>query len=345
MATSPSSRPRPRFRRVLVITGDHGRPDPTKWDGRYSEEDLELHRAMREALESLPGYRFEFLSRHDQLLDRLHRDPPEFVLNLCDTGLYNVATRELHVPALLEAAGIPYSGAPPAGMVLCYDKSVVRLVAQSHGVPVPGEVYLPPATPIESVRPTYPALIKPAQGDGSVGITRQAVVRSRTEAAGYLQWLRGQLPDAAALIQEYLPGPEYGLALLGNPGFGLRALPPLTVDFSELPPELPPILAFESKTGPETPYSRVRIERARLDDGTLEELCNHAELLFGRLHCRDYARFDFRTGADGRIKLMEVNPNPAWSCAAKLAIMAGFGGLTYPQLLESILEAAQARLA
>lgn len=338
-----SARDTASLRRVLVITGDHELPDPSKWDGCYSAADLDLHRQMRVALESLPGYRFEFLSRHADLIPRLLRDPPELVLNLCDTGFCNQDTQELHVPALLEAFGIPYTGAPPASMVLCYDKAIVRLVAESCGVPTPREVYVAPDSPLDRIEASYPALIKPARGDGSVGINRNAVVRSAEEAARQLRWFRCQFPGAAALIQEYLPGPEYGLALIGNPG-RMEALPLIEVDFSALPAGLPPILAFESKTGPDTPYDAVRVRPAKLSSDCLAAIRRHTETLFARLECRDYARFDFRAGADGTIRLLEVNPNPAWSSAAKLALMAGFAGKSYPELLGMILTAAETRL-
>jgi D-alanine-D-alanine ligase len=71
----------------------------------------------------------------------------------------------------------------------------------------------------------------------------------------------------------------------------------------------------------------------------------HAELLFERLGCRDYARFDFRAAADGTPRLMEVNPNPAWAYDGKLAMMAGFAGLAYGEMLRLILEAALRRVA
>ncbi len=336
-------------RRVLVITGDHELPDATKWDGRYSADDLALHAEMRRALESLPGYEFEFLTRHADLIHRVANHPPDLVLNLCDTGFGNLAAQEPHVPALLEMLGIAYSGAGPASMVLCYDKSIVRMVAEQCGVPTPREYYAAPETELETVveraAVAFPALVKPARGDGSVGINRQAVVRSRQELAAQLAWLRAQMPQVAALVQEYLPGPEYGLALIGNPGVGagLVALPPLEIDFSGLPPELPPILAFESKTGPQSAYEAVVVRRSSLSPAQVEQIKSYGEKLFLRLECRDYARFDFRTAADGEIKLMEVNPNPAWSPAAKLALMARFGDRSYPQLLGMILTAAEQR--
>ncbi|MDA1072888.1 MAG: D-alanine--D-alanine ligase [Proteobacteria bacterium] len=336
----------PAFRRVLVLTGDHRLPDTTKRDNAYHEEDFETHRAMRAALESLPGYSFEFLDDHGCFLDRFRSDPPEFVLNFCDTGFRNVSFLELNIPAYLELLGVPYSGATPQAMVIAYDKALVRLAAQAAGVPVPAETYLRPDDSLHLLPDRYPALIKPSHADGSVGITKDAVVRNRREALAYIAFLRDLLPDRAALVQEYLPGPEYGMGLVGNPGTGLFALPPLEVDFSALPAGLAPILSFESKTEPDSPYwTDIRFRKADLADEEREAMEAHARTMFSRIGLKDYGRFDFRRGADGVIKLMEVNPNPAWANDGKFAFMAGFAGHDYPAMLNLILEAAQARLA
>ncbi len=330
------------LQKLLVLTGDHGLADPTKWDGGYTEDDLRLHGAMLDALCSLGRWDVSVCTEHATMLDRLRADPPELVVNFCDTGFGNEATRELHVPALLEVLGIPYTGSSPTAMVLSYDKPLVNLLARELGIPSPRECTAYPDTPLEALDVAYPAFVKPASGDGSVGINRDALVPDATALAKQLAWFREQLPGRAAVIQEYLPGAEYGLALLGNPG-SLQHLPPLRVDFSALPAGLPPILAFESKTGPDTPYEQVRVEQADLDEATLAQMVTHASALFERLGCRDYARFDFRTAADGTVKLMEVNPNPAWSREAKLALMASFGDIEYPKLLERIVDTAWAR--
>lgn len=330
--------------RTLVITGDHEQADSTKWEGHYTAGDLELDEAMRAALTSLPGYEFDFLAEHDRLLERLRADPPDLALNFCDTGFHNVATQELHVPALLELLGISYTGSPPASLALCYDKQVVGLIAQDLGVPVPRGFVVPAGEAPAADAAFYPALLKPVRGDGSVGILPESVVRSWADAERYLERRQRETPGADVLWQEYLPGRELGLALIGNPTQGLVALPPIEVDYSALPRELPPILAFESKTGPGLRYAGVQLRRARLPDRVLRELCARSARLFERLQCRDYARFDFRTGADGTIKLLEVNPNPAWSYAAKMAVMAGFAGMNYAELLGALLETARARV-
>jgi D-alanine-D-alanine ligase len=330
---------------ICVLTGDPRLPDLTKRDHRYNEEDFATHCAMREAFESLAGFRFEFLDDHAALFDRFAHAAPDLVVNFCDTGLRNLATQELHVPALLEMVGVPYSGASPACMAICYDKQIVRLVAAALGVPVPREICLEPDGALPDRDDLYPALIKPNQGDGSVGITKDAVVRSRAEADRYLAWLRRELPGRSVLVQEYLPGPEYGVGLIGNPDGRLEALPPLEVDFTRLPAGLAPILSYESKVLPDSPYwTEIRFKRAEADAAMLARIVDDASRLFARLGCRDYGRFDFRCAADGTPRLLEVNPNPAWANDGKLAFMASFAGIAYSQMLRMILEAALRRV-
>jgi D-alanine-D-alanine ligase len=331
--------------RICVLTGDPRLPDPTKRDHRYNDEDFVTDRAMREAFGSLGRYRFEFFNYHDALFERIRQDPPDLVVNFCDTGFCNIPAQELHVPALLEILAVPYSGATPAGMVLCYDKQIVRLLAQAQGVPVPREAFLGPEPSNEDLPDFYPALIKPNQADGSIGIRQDAVVRSLAEAEAYIGWLRTELPGRAILIQEYLPGPEYGIGLIGNPATGLTVLPALEVDFARLPAGLNPILSYESKVLPDSPYwTEIKFKRAEADPAVLATLADYARRLFGRLGCRDYARFDFRCAADGEPKLLEVNPNPAWANDGKLAFMAGFAGIAYPDMLRMILDAALCRV-
>jgi len=331
--------------RILVLTGDPHLPDPTKPGARYNPEDVANIAAMREAFTSLGRFRFAFLDEHPRLLDHLRADRPDLLVNFCDTGFANLAAQELHVPALCELLGVPCTGAPPACMAICFDKQVVRLLAEAMSIPTPRELLLAPDEPLPESPDLWPALIKPNQGDGSLGITKDAVVRSAAEARAYLDRLRHELPGRAVLIQEYLPGAEYGVGLIGNPAHGLTALPPLEVDYSGLPAGLDPILSYESKSLPDSPYwTDIRYREARADAAVIETITAASKRLFARLGCRDYARFDFRVGADGTPRLLEVNPNPAWANDAKLALMAGFAGIAYPRLLEMILEAALTRL-
>jgi D-alanine-D-alanine ligase len=334
------------FPEVTVLLGDPRLPDAVKRNGRFNSEDIETVERLKSALAEIPGYRLRFLDNHASLLTDLRTQRPQFVLNLCDEGYDNDAFMELHVPALLEMLDIPYSGAGPTCLGLCYDKALVRAVAASLDVPVPLETYFSSDDQAATVPSIFPALIKPNHGDSSIGITRDAVVETWEQAINQLGRLREEMPGRPILIQEFLAGAEYSVGIVGNPGLAMRALPVLEVDYAGLDRELPRLLSYESKWVPGSPYwNQIAYREAQIDEDTRRKLVDHSTILFERLGCRDYARFDFRADAEGEIKLLEVNPNPGWSWDAKLNMMATAAGLRYPELLRLIIEAAQERVA
>src|SRR5712671_3971476 len=308
------------FSDVTVILGDPRLPDPVKRNGRFGDEDIDTIERLKTALRELPDYRFRFAD--------------------------NDAFMEMHVPALLEMLDIPYSGAGPSCLGLCYNKSLVRGIAQAIDVPVPAETYFNSDDLAATIPSVFPALIKPNYGDSSIGITKDAVVHTWEEAITRLGRLREQIPGCPILIQEFLTGPEYSIGIIGNPGQGYRVLPPLEVDYAGLDPALPRLLSYESKWIPDSPYwSQISYREARLDEDARRKVIDYSSILFERLGCRDYARFDFRADAEGEIRLLEVNPNPGWCWDGKLNLMAEMAGLRYSDLLKLIIEAAQERVA
>lgn len=347
-AQGPTKLPRkksaPDARTVTVIMGDPKLPDSVKKDGCFNAEDFHTINRLKDALKPIPGYRFHYLDKHKTLLKQLMQEPPRFVFNLCDEGFHNQAAMELHIPAVLELLGVPYSGAGPACLALCYDKSKVRAIASDMDIPVPMEAYLDPHNQSAHIPSTFPALLKPAQGDSSIGITQQALVHNARELVEYIDYLRGLTPGVPVLVQEFLAGREFSVGLIGNPD-NFNVLPILEVDYSALPPQLPPILSYESKWLPDSPYwTDIRYHEANIDDDFRQCLVAYSQALFERLDCRDYARFDFRCDAEGTAKLLEVNPNPGWCWDGKLNLMASWQGKTYSELLAMVLNVAFERV-
>ncbi len=209
-------------------------------------------------------------------------------------------------------------------------------------VPVLHEVFLPPGAPPPAE--PYPAFVKPNRGDGSVGITEASLVHDRGEAQATVARLRQELPGADLLVQEFLSGDEYGLGMIGNPARGFAALPRLEVDYDALDPSLPRLLSYGSKVDPQSPYwTDIRFREARLPREVQDRARAWCAALFDRLGLKDYARFDFRADAAGQLKLMEVNPNPAWCWDGKLAHMGAAAGLRHSDVLALILDAARMR--
>lgn len=326
-----------------VLLGDPLLPDSVKRDGRFNKEDFETLDKLKTTLASLGDYQFYFLDNHQKMLSSLQKHRPSFVLNLCDEGFLNDAFLELHVPALLEMLSIPYSGAGPACLGICYNKGLVTAWAKDMGISTPDEIWIDEANFSAALPSDFPVLVKPAFGDSSVGITKDALVKNADELVCYFDFLRRALPGAPILVQEYLVGREFTVGLIGN-GDSITALPILEVDYSSLPEDLPPILGYESKWLPDSAYwSKIHYDQARLYEEQSRELIDNSILLFQRLGCRDYARFDFRMDKHGVFKLLEVNPNPGWCWDGKFNLMAQMGGMSYRDLLAEVLKAARGR--
>lgn len=109
-----------------------------KREGVFAEEDLDTIRRMKSALTTSKNYEFSYWDNRKGLLRFLEEQRPDFVLNLCDEGFMNDPFKELHITAILEMLGIPYSGAGPRALGLCYDKALVRSVG-----PVPRHTRAP----------------------------------------------------------------------------------------------------------------------------------------------------------------------------------------------------------
>ncbi|KAI8909940.1 hypothetical protein DFJ77DRAFT_550381 [Powellomyces hirtus] len=360
-AQSDGTLPAP-FSHITVLLGDPSKPCVGKLNDTWNPEDIETRRKLFTALHELgyPPERINVLDRHETYISQLTNAPSTFVLNLCDEGFENDALKELHVPALLDMLRIPYSGAGPNCLAYCYDKGLVNRTAASIGVPTPNEAFYfsdtvtPAVQSLEKLHRViledigYPAFIKPIKGDNSLGITCRSIINNEEELKAYMTELRS-IGIRDVIVQEYLDGTEYGVGMVGNKESGFHFFPILEVDYSQITAKsLPPILGFESKWDPKSPYwTDISYKQATsLSAETVSQLHEWCIALSERFGCRDYARFDFRAdkAQGGTIKLLEVNPNPGWCWDGKLAYMGKFEGLQYRDVIGMVLRASWERL-
>ena len=329
---------------VTVLLGDPRLDYGYNLSNRFEQQDHDAVHTMRDALETLEGYRFHLLDDHDDLWRTLVDGSPSLILNFCNTGYRNNPARQHHIPALLEMLALPYAGAGPESIVLCHHKFLVYALAEDLGIPVPRQVLARTDDAAACERASYPAFIKPKAGDGSSGVDSGSMVNDVAQAERRLADLDAIEPGQEVLIQEYLPGPEYTVGVIGNRTTGYTVLPPLEIDFSALDDDLPRIMTYGSKVDTDSPYWRkMGFMPARSEDAC-RKMAMRAGSLFERIGCRDYARMDFRTDAEGEVRLIDLNAHPMWGDGGMLATMAGYHGQRYPQFLESIITAARSRL-
>jgi len=332
---------------VVVILGDPTKPDPVKPAFVFDDDDFYTIDELKAALRTLKGYSFTYLNDHDTLIQDMMRlrGKVDLVLNLCDEGYNNDPRKELHVPALLEEVDIPYTGAGPQCIAFCYDKSLVRGVAKEMGIPVPEAFFIKPEDTTFELPFAFPAIVKPNFGDSSFGITQRSVVNDLEKLLNAVSEIRERFGyDKPMLVEEFLAGKDLSVGIIGNPPSAYTVLPITEEDYSELPDGLPRICGYEAKWSADSPYWNIKSVAANLPEETEKSIVEQCLKLFERLECRDYARFDWRLDAEGNAKLLEVNPNPGWCWDGHLAKMAKAAGMSYAEMLEAILRAAEQRL-
>ncbi|HTA92431.1 MAG TPA: hypothetical protein VK745_22790 [Polyangiaceae bacterium] len=333
--------------RIAVIHGDLEKPFPYYPNQDWDSNDNGVLRRLHDALASLRDHSFAFFSAHDTLWRDLERSRAEYdlVLNLCDDGFMNDPDRALHVCAMLDVLGVPYTGSGVVAMAMTADKQAQLNVARELSVRVPATVLVGPR---QLVPPdiAYPAIVKPNTTDGSVGINRRSVVHDATGLAAALRMIREELRlSCAVLVQEYLPGTELGVSIVGNTPHDFNVLPVTEEDYSLLPAELPKILGYEAKWDQSSPYWQIQTRRAALSPEVEAYVIACSTKLYERFRLRDYARFDWRLNGRGEPVFLEANANCGWCWDGHLAKAAAFAAMSYSDLLNAILTSAARRNA
>ena len=263
------------------------------------------------------------------------------VFNLSECPL-NSAQKEPHGAAFLELLRLPYTGNGPMPLSVCNNKALTKRILASHGIPTPG-FRLYAEVPREASGLAFPVIVKPAREDGSAGITEDSIVEDPAglaERVAHVVEKYGQ----EAIAEEFVGGREFNVAVLGNDTADdpHRTFPPAELVYRN--PRWR-ICSFESKWDPGHPsYAEIAPQcpaevsadlRARLVRLTIE--CARVFGLCG------YSRVDFRTDGNGRLFVLEVNPNPDISPDAGIARAARAEGYSYEGLLLEILRLGIAR--
>jgi len=137
-----------------------------------------------------------------------------------------------------------------------------------------------------------------------------------------------------------LPGREFNVGLVG--GTKLRVLPLAEVDYSELPSHIPPIMSYAAKFLDNTvEYQKTRVVcPAQVDPLIAVAIETTALRAFRSVGGWGYGRVDIRLDEDDQPRVLEVNCNPCLEEEVALARSAFQAGISYPQLLQMIVEAA-----
>jgi D-alanine-D-alanine ligase len=246
------------------------------------------------------------------------------------------------IAAYLELLEKRFTGSGSHGLLYAQDKGVAKKILEFHGIHTPVFARSYRGRLDFSHDLEFPVIVKPAREDGSIGIEFSNVVSSIRELMERIDWLHANF-DSPVLIEEYVEGREMYVGVMGNDN--PTALPVVELDLSKLPEGRPRIAGAEVKWGKGTrAYRDTKSAVAEdLPEETTALLHQTAVAVYQALELRDYARIDMRLRPDGRVAVIEANPNPWLASKAEFAMAARKTGRTYSQLVEEITELAMAR--
>ncbi len=297
--------------------------------------------AVASALRAVPGNEVVAapIDGPPALFDLL-RQPVDLAFNLCES-LRGDPRYEIPVPVILETHRVPYTGNGPLALRLALDKSQARAALVAGSVPVPEGGCIATESDLARIAPAWPAIVKPAREDGSIGIEASSVVHDRAALGRRVRFIHKKLRQPA-IVEAFVDGREFNVSVLGDAE--PRCLPLAEIDFSPLPPGVPRIISYRAKWHPRTVEYKSTMPRFGTVDEALGRRIRRAALgAFRALGLRDYARVDIRVDARGQPFVIDVNPNCDLAPDAGFAKAAKAAGLDYPQLVQRLVTFALER--
>ena len=269
---------------------------------------------------------------------------PNAVFNLCES-IHGDNRFESLMPLLMDLSNIAYTGSCPFGLSLALRKEKVKDILRGCGVPVARGGLV---TCVEECAPleiAFPAIVKPAREDASVGICSASVTHNQEALELRVAYVLENYRQPA-LVEEFIEGREIYVSILERVDDEPMVFPFFEIDFSDMPSDRPNIVSFEGKWIEDSvEYKGTRPVRC---EGLSAELRAHiaktALNAFRAVGLRDYGRMDFRLSPAGIPYVIDVNPNCDLSdLAGGYSRAAKSAGLSYKELILRIVELALAR--
>lgn len=322
--------------RVLLLTGPGG--DAQGWG------DLSVTQAMAEAAEAVghPTH-IAFVRTEAEFQKAIRAGDFDLVWSalyyLNDNADYIGRGEDgTWVADVLDHEGIPYIGSNSRTMRDMIDKFQTHRTLAGRGVAVPRHQLVEGPDDLAGI--AFPAFVKPMGESRSKGISDDSVVNSPDELRRQVAWIRQEFQQAA-LVEDFMPGDEFTVLVLGN-GESRRCLPGL--------------VSVEPQH-----YGKHKVLRADLRGVGLTKIsipasgAEEASALAGRaadaMGCLDHVRIDMKTDAAGVLRIMEVNgipglkPHKSWGPQLCTLYFQSPGGELedYRRLIRTIIESAGKR--
>ncbi|MCU0666350.1 MAG: ATP-grasp domain-containing protein [Candidatus Omnitrophica bacterium] len=245
--------------------------------------------------------------------------------------------RESQVPLLLEMSGVPFVGSDALTLGLTLDKVMAKKIFISEKIPTPKffEIKSLDAL-VDSDHLHYPLIVKPRFEGSSKGLTESSRVENMEELKKQADQIINMYKQPA-LIEEFIVGQEFTVALVGNDP--VEVLPPVQIKIDGKLKLNEKFYTFSRITSDRLEY----ICPAKISAELRDKISQIALKVYNAVECCDFGRVDFRVTNDGHPYVLEINPLPSLSTEDVFQIVARETGISYEQIIGKILNAALKR--
>ena len=253
--------------------------------------------------------------------------------------------RDPQLPAMLEMLQIPYTGSPPLTQAIVLDKSKTKEILIAHKIPTLQYQLLSNRNNKLNKSLKYPLMVKPVSEGSSAGITNKSVVHNEISLYKQVDYIESTFREQA-LVEPYLEGREFSVAMLGNPP---KILPILESDHSLLPKKYLPFDSLEVKWFYELETNGKHLKcPAKIFPVLKKKIEKMCFGLWNVLGIRDWCRIDIRCDQKDNPYILEVNSPPGCTPpehdpASYFPMIARAAGIDYENLLKMIVETALKR--
>ncbi|WP_297206233.1 D-alanine--D-alanine ligase [uncultured Pluralibacter sp.] len=231
---------------------------------------------------------------------------------------------------LLELLDIPYTGSGVMASAISMDKQRSKLLWQGAGLPVAPWVAVTRRQFAAGLSDEQqqsiaalglPVIIKPSREGSSVGMSKVSEICALNDALA----LAFQHDDEV-LIEKWLSGPEYTIAVVGEEILPSIRIQPAGVFYD-----------YEAKyLSDETQYFCPGSE----DPAQEAQMRVLAQKAWENLGCSGWGRIDVMQDSDGQFYLLEANTSPGMTSHSLVPMAARQAGISFPQLVVRILDLA-----
>lgn len=271
---------------------------------------------------SLPGDQY--------FLTSLLVDHPTMVVNLVDT-LKGQDRLQTSVPAALELANLPYTGAGMEGLVIGNNRNLTKRLLMAYDIPTPEYQFIRRAgTKIDESMP-LPLIVKLNESGGSVGINNNAV----KEAYRFAQKQADKMLTTYKLpvvVERFIDGEEITVAVFDD---GVKKHVFMGQKVFKYKPD-----GKHFFTSIESYEDFHAYKYKHVEEPLRTRIAKLSVKAFNALYHRDYAKFDIRVDEQTGVPYFtDSNPNTAFGPDMGLPFteLAALHGVTFVDLIGSLL--------